>query len=204
VVVNNAGYGHQGFVEEVSENEIHAQVETNFYGAVWVTQAALPYLRQQRSGHIVQVTSIAGVATAADMLICASKFALEGLSEALANEVKPFGIHVTIVEPGSYATGFLAAAIRAVEIPDYAGVHAQAAQALDQIVGSRGDPAATVGPVLAVVDAEAPPLRLLLGPSMLAFMRSVYDDRIQAWESCYRPGRDGMACSMHMPVAGAQ
>jgi NAD(P)-dependent dehydrogenase (short-subunit alcohol dehydrogenase family) len=187
VVVNNAGYGQYGFVEELSENDIRAQMETNFYGAVWVTQAALPYLRQQRSGHIVQVTSAAGLVTAAEIAIySASKFALEGLSEALAQEVKPFDIHVTMVEPGMYATNFGAAARQVDPLPDYAEVHVQAGEALDQLIGAPSDPVATVAPLMAIVDAEAPPLRLLLGPGTLDVVKSVYEQRIEEWEAWYQ------------------
>ena len=205
VIVNNAGYGQSGFVEEASEDEIRAQMETNFFGAVWVTQAAMPYLRQQRSGHIVQVTSTAGLVTAAELgIYSASKFALEGISEALAQEVKPFGIHVTIIEPGTYDTGFLSAINRAEEMPVYAHVHEQAAEALGQIVGTPHDPADTVGPLLAIVDAEAPPLRLLLGPGTLALAKSAYEDRIREWESWYHPLGEHAEGRNHTPASGAQ
>ncbi len=100
VVVNNAGYGQFGFVEELTEAEVRAQIDTNFFGALWVTQASLPYLRAQRSGHIIQVSSIAGHISMPNVGIYhASKWALEGLSEALAKEVAPHGISVTLVEP---------------------------------------------------------------------------------------------------------
>ncbi len=191
VVVNDAGFGQYGFVEELSEDEIRAQMETNFYGALWVTQAALPYMRQQRSGHIVQVTSTGGLVTAADIAVySASKFALEGFSEALADEVKPFGVHVTMIEPGVYATmiepgvyatDFGSVINRPEAMPAYAEVHAQAAEALGPILGSASDPAATVDSLLAVVDAEQPPRRLLLGPGAFAFVKSAYDQRLEEW-----------------------
>lgn len=187
VIVNNAGYGQSGFVEELSENDIRAQMETNFYGAVWVTQAALPYLRRQRSGHIVQVTSAGGVAAAAELAIySASKFALEGLSEALAQEVKSFGVHVTMVEPGFYATNFVAVQRTADPLPDYIDAHVQTGETLAQLIGTASDPATTVAPLMAVVDAEAPPLRLLLGPGMLDFVKSVYGQRIEEWKAWYQ------------------
>lgn len=105
VVVNNAGYGLFGFVEEVSESEARAQIETNVFGALWVTQAALPYLREQRSGHIVQVSSIGGISAFPNVgLYHASKWALEGFSQSLAQEVESFGIHVTLIEPGGFST----------------------------------------------------------------------------------------------------
>ena len=105
IVVNNAGYGHFGFIEELSEQEARDQIETNVFGALWVTQAALPYLRAQRSGHIIQVSSIGGITAFQNVGIYhASKWALEGFSQALAQEVAPFGIHVTLIEPGGFST----------------------------------------------------------------------------------------------------
>ena len=105
VIVNNAGYGLFGMVEETTEEQARAQMETNFFGALWVTQAALPVLRAQGSGHIMQVSSIGGLAAFPTLgLYNASKWALEGLSEALAAEIAPLGVKLTIVEPGPYAT----------------------------------------------------------------------------------------------------
>ena len=101
VVINNAGYGHFGAIEEVSEEEARAQIETNVFGALWVTQAALPIMRAQGSGHIIQISSIGGVNAFPNLgLYHASKWALEGFSQALGLEVAEFGIHVTLVEPG--------------------------------------------------------------------------------------------------------
>src|SRR3954463_12464562 len=105
VVVNNAGYGHFGFIEEITEQEARAQLETNLFGALWVTQAALPYLRAQNSGHIIQVSSIGGISAFPNIGIYnASKWALEGFSQALAQEVADFGIKVTLIEPTGYST----------------------------------------------------------------------------------------------------
>ena len=105
IVVNNAGYGHFGMVEEISEQDARAQIETNLFGALWVTQAALPFLRQQGTGHIVQVSSIGGISAFPGVGIYhASKWALEGISQALAQEVKESGINVTLVEPGGFST----------------------------------------------------------------------------------------------------
>ena len=104
-MVNNAGYGLFGIVEEVTEEQARAQLDTNLLGPLWVTQAALPYLREQGSGHILQVSSLGGLAGFPTLgLYNASKWGLEGMSEALAQEVGPLGIHVTIVEPGPYGT----------------------------------------------------------------------------------------------------
>ena len=105
VIVNNAGYGLFGMVEEASEAEARAQIDTNVFGALWVTQAALPYLREQGSGHIIQVSSIGGISAFRGVgLYHASKWALEGFSQSLALEVAPFGIHVTMIEPGGFST----------------------------------------------------------------------------------------------------
>src|SRR6202000_3225578 len=114
-------------IEEVSEAQARAQMETNFFGALWVTQAALPHLRAQRSGHIIQVSSIGGI-TAFPLvgIYHASKWALEGFSQALAQEVAPFGIHVTLIEPGGFDTDWSGpSSKRSVELPDYAELHQQ-------------------------------------------------------------------------------
>ena len=119
IVVNNAGYGQFGMVEEISEQEARDQIETNLFGALWVTQAALPFLREQGSGHILQVSSIGGISAFPGIgMYHASKWALEGLSQALAQEVKGFGIHVTLIEPGGFST-------------DWGGSSARNAQPLD-------------------------------------------------------------------------
>src|ERR1700719_1353944 len=125
IVINNAGYGHFGFIEELTEAEARAQIETNVFGALWVTQAALPYLRAQRGGHIIQVSSIGGITAFENVGIYhASKWALEGFSQALAQEVAPFGIHVTLIEPGGYDTDWSGSSSRRAEpLPAYADVH---------------------------------------------------------------------------------
>jgi NAD(P)-dependent dehydrogenase (short-subunit alcohol dehydrogenase family) len=182
VVVNNAGYGQYGFVEEVSQREARDQMEVNFFGALWVTQAALPIMRRQRTGHIIQVSSGAGVATAANFgMYSASKFALEAFSEALAQEVEPFGIHVTMVEPGLFATDFSTSIQHAVKLPVYNPRRQQVLQMLDLALGTPGDPAATVPALFEVVDAEKPPLRVVFGPSALTHIKSVYEERLDTW-----------------------
>ena len=161
VVVNNAGYGLFGMVEEVSEQQARDQVEVNLFGPLWVVQAALPHLRAQGSGHIIQVSSIAGVFTLPGLgLYHASKFGLEGFTASLAAEVKDFGIKVTLVEPAGYATDWAGpSAVHAERSPMYnefrAGMHRPA--------GVRGEPAATRAAILEVVDAEQPPLRIFFG-----------------------------------------
>jgi NAD(P)-dependent dehydrogenase (short-subunit alcohol dehydrogenase family) len=107
VVLSNAGYGHQGAVEEITETEARAQLDTTFFGTMWVAQAVLPIFRAQRSGHLVAVSSVLGVCAIPNFgLYCASKFAVEGLLDALSQEVAPHGVHVTLVEPAGYATDF--------------------------------------------------------------------------------------------------
>ncbi|MEO8095070.1 MAG: SDR family NAD(P)-dependent oxidoreductase, partial [Pseudolysinimonas sp.] len=142
VVVNNAGYGHFGFVEEVTEAEARAQLETNVFGALWVTQAALPILRAQGAGHIIQVSSIGGISAFGGLgLYHASKWALEGLSQALAQEVAGFGIHVTLVEPGGFDTDWSgSSAVRSKSGADYAPVLAMMNEFRATRVAKRGDP----------------------------------------------------------------
>lgn len=176
VVVNNAGYGHIGLVEEVTEPELRAQLETNFFGTVWVTQAALPIMRAQRSGRILQVTSEGGVRAYPGFgAYHASKWAVEGLSESLAQEVAAFGIHITNVEPGPYATGFATAAHVSAPNPDYDEV--REATAPDFQVG---DPHATRAALLRIADAEQPPLHVFLGRPF-AEVEQIYAERLRTW-----------------------
>jgi NAD(P)-dependent dehydrogenase (short-subunit alcohol dehydrogenase family) len=184
VVVNNAGYGQFGLVEELSEQELRAQFETNVFGAVWITQAALPFLRAQGSGHILQVSSIGGIVAFPNLSAYhASKWALEGFSQALAGEVKPFGINVTIVEPGGFTTDWAGdSAKHAVPIADYDELHTRINEARAKTVAYRGDPAATGVAILTVVDAAEPPLRIFLGTSPLGTAKADYASRIETWE----------------------
>jgi NAD(P)-dependent dehydrogenase (short-subunit alcohol dehydrogenase family) len=182
VVINNAGYGLFGTIEEVSETEARAQIETNLFGALWVTQAALPIMRAQGSGHIIQVSSIGGVNAFPTVgLYHASKWGLEGFSQALAAEVAGFGIKVTIVEPAGYATDWGgASAIRAAAIPVYDGARAKIAAFRTNSVP--GDPDATGPAILKVVDAQDPPLRIFFGSGGLPMTRAEYTRRIETWE----------------------
>ncbi len=182
VVVNNAGYGLFGTIEEVSEEQARAQLETNLFGALWVTKAALPYLREQGSGHIIQVSSIGGVNAFPTLgLYHASKWALEGLSQALAAEVRDFGIKVTIVEPTGYATDWRdASSVQAERLPAYDAVREARAKAWAG--RSRGDPEATAPAILKVVDAEEPPLRIFFGRGTLDMIRTEYAQRLATWE----------------------
>jgi NAD(P)-dependent dehydrogenase (short-subunit alcohol dehydrogenase family) len=182
VVVNNAGYGLFGAIEEVSEAEARAQIETNLFGALWVTQAALPIMRAQGSGHIIQVSSIGGVNAFPTVgLYHASKWALEGFSQSLAAEVAPFGIKVTLIEPGGFATDWGgASAQRAQQLSAYDAARASIAAVRSRNVP--GDPDATGPAILKVVDAQEPPLRIFFGSSGLAMTRTEYARRIEVWE----------------------
>jgi NAD(P)-dependent dehydrogenase (short-subunit alcohol dehydrogenase family) len=185
VVVNNAGYGLLGGVEEVTEDEARAQLETNFFGALWVTQAVLPQLRAQRSGHIVQVSTIGGVAAFPGLgLYHASKWALEGMSESLAAEVAPFGIRVTLLEPSSFRTDWAGDSMRrAAPLPAYAASLGDMRAAFSGAGAGQepGDPDAVAEILLDVVDSPEPPLRLLLGNMAFDVANGVYAGRTQEW-----------------------
>ena len=179
VVVNNAGYGLFGAIEEISEEQARAQMETNFFGALWVTQAALPHMRRQGSGRILQVSSIGGIAAFPILgLYHASKWALEAFSNSLAQEVAQFGIRVTIIEPGPYDTDWRGdSSVWAEPDPGYED-HREARRnrTLEQ-----ADPAATTRAILQVVDSDNPPLRLFLGSWPLEIAPAVYAKRLATW-----------------------
>ena len=185
VVINNAGYGQFGMVEELSEAEAREQIETNLFGPLWVTQAVLPHLRGQGSGHLIQVSSIGGISAFAGIGIYhASKWALEGMSQALALEVAPLGIQVTLVEPGSYSTEWGDVSSRhAQPLPAYEASRAAAAKVREARKASRGDPAATRAAILAVVDAAEPPLRIFFGDGPLAVATRDYEQRLATWRA---------------------
>ena len=181
VVVNNAGYGHFGMIEELSEEDVRAQLETNVFGAMWVTQAALPFLREQRSGHIVQVSSIGGITAFPGIgAYHASKWALEGFSQSLAQEVAGFGVHVTLIEPGGFSTDWSGASARHSDpIAAYADV--REAMTSRRAGQSPGDPAASAAAILEVVDAETPPLRVFFGTAPLGIATADYASRLETW-----------------------
>jgi len=183
VVVNNAGYGQFGMIEEISEQEARDQFETNVFGALWVTQAALPYLREQGSGHILQVSSIGGISAFPNIGIYnASKWALEGLSQALAQEVADFGIKVTIVEPGAFGTDWGGSSAKHADAnPAYDAFREKAAEQRKARAGNPGDPVATREAVLQVVDAENPPLRIFFGNAALGIAERDYESRLATW-----------------------
>ena len=183
IIVNNAGYGHFGMVEELSEADIRAQLETNVLGALWVTQAALPFLREQGSGHILQVSSIGGISAFLNVgAYHASKWALEGMSQALSLEVAGFGIKVTLIEPAGYSTDWSGpSAKHSSELPAYDSVRKQAAEARKQRFTAPGEPSATRQAILTLVDSENPPLRMFLGESPLGIATADYESRLAAW-----------------------
>ena len=185
VIVNNAGYGLFGMIEEIAEDEARAQLETNVFGALWVTQAALPHLRAQRSGHILQVSSIGGIVAFPGLgLYHASKWALEGFSQALAGEVAGSGIHVTLIEPGGYETDWSgSSAVRAKANPAYDSVKEQMTERRRSMIGKRGDPKASAKAILKVVDAPEPPLRIFLGEAPLQLAKADYAKRLATWEA---------------------
>ena len=184
VVVNNAGYGQFGTIEEVSEQEARRQIETNLFGPLWLTKAAIPILREQRSGHILQVSSIGGVLAFPILgLYHASKWALEAFSQSLSEELQEFGVKVTIIEPGGYATDWSgSSAGRSAELPAYDGVRERRFQRLGRVRSQPGDPAATGAAVLELVDTDEPPLRVFFGSSGLEMTRREYADRLETWE----------------------
>jgi NAD(P)-dependent dehydrogenase (short-subunit alcohol dehydrogenase family) len=182
VVVNNAGYGLFGTIEEVGEAQARDQIETNLFGALWVTKAALPILREQGSGHIIQVSSIGGVNAFPTVgLYHASKWGLEGFSQSLAQEVAEFGIKVTLVEPVGYSTDWAGpSGVRAERLPAYAAVWER--REAQRAGAPTGDPAATGPAILELVDAEEPPLRVFFGDWPLEAIKAEYARRIAEWE----------------------
>ncbi|MDT4924331.1 MAG: hypothetical protein QOG01_2044 [Pseudonocardiales bacterium] len=183
IVVNNAGYGHFGMVEELSEQDARDQIETNLFGALWVTQAALPFLREQGSGHLLQVSSIGGI-SAFPMVGAyhASKWALEGISQSLAHEVADFGIKVTLIEPGGFSTDWAGPSARHSDpLPAYDGVREKAEQWRAQRGAKPGDPTASSTALLKVVDADEPPLRIFFGEAPLGIATADYESRLATW-----------------------
>ena len=189
VLVNNAGYGVVGAIEEVSEAEFVPMYETNVFGLLRVTRAFLPQLRKQKSGHILNLSSIGGLTAGPGWgLYQGTKFAVEGLSEALAQEVAPLGIRLTIVEPGPFRTDFLgrSGVEAAKKIDDYNATAGNARRYMNEQDGKQpGDPLKAVHAMMQVVDSENPPLRLLLGAGALKRVREKIDrwqKELSAWE----------------------
>lgn len=184
IVLNNAGYSLVGTIEEASAQDIRALYETNVIGPVSVIQAALPLLRRQGGGHILGISSNLGHVTLPVIgYYCSSKWAFEAIHESLAAEIKPFGIHVTIIEPGAYATEF--GSQESLKFAQGLDIYADfKAHFFNELRGlERGDPAATPDALFQVVDAENPPLRFFLGSHNLPWVRTAYADRLAIWEA---------------------
>lgn len=193
VLVNNAGYGHEGVMEESALGEMRRQFDVNVFGAVAVTKAVLPYMRARRRGHILNITSMGGYITMPGIAYyCGSKFALEGISQVLGKEVKPFGIHVTAVAPGSFRTDWAGRSMSrtARSIADYDALFDPIRQARQEKSGKQlGDPVKAARAMLAVIASEAPPAQLLLGSDALALVREKLASmaaEIDAWEALSR------------------
>lgn len=193
VLVNNAGYGHEGVVEESPLTEMRRQFDVNVFGAVAMIKAVLPYMRQRRRGHILNITSMGGFITMPGIAYyCGSKFALEGISEALGKEVQPFGIAVTAVAPGSFRTDWAGRSMvrtpRA--ISDYDALFDPVRKARTEKSGNQpGDPLKAARAILATILADRPPAHLLLGSDALGLVRAklaTLSDEIAAWETVTR------------------
>lgn len=189
VLINNAGYGHEGTLEESPIEEMRRQFEVNVFGAVGMMKAVLPFMRERRSGHIINITSMGGFITMPGIAYyCGSKFALEGMSEVLAKEVKGFGIAVTAVAPGSFRTDWAGRSMIRTDrsITDYDALFDPIRIAREEKSGKQtGDPRKAAEAVLAVVEADNPPVHLLLGADALALVRDKLkslSSEIDAWE----------------------
>jgi NAD(P)-dependent dehydrogenase (short-subunit alcohol dehydrogenase family) len=190
VLVNNAGYGHEGIVEESPLSELRRQFDVNVFGAVAMIKAVLPLMRERRRGHILNITSMGGFITMPGIAYyCGSKFALEGISEALGKEVKPLGVAVTAVAPGGFRTDWAGRSMTRTprSIPDYDEVFDPVRKARAERSGKQpGDPRKAARAMLTAIASDHPPAHLLLGTDALGFVRnklSALTDESQAWES---------------------
>jgi NAD(P)-dependent dehydrogenase (short-subunit alcohol dehydrogenase family) len=190
VLVNNAGYGHEGIMEESPMKEMRRQFDVNVFGAVAMMKAVLPFMRERRRGHILNITSMGGYITMPGIAYyCGSKFALEGISEALGKEVKPFGIAVTAVAPGSFRTEWAGRSMTRTprSISDYDGIFNPIRAAREEKSGKQlGDPKKAARAMLAAIAADHPPAHLLLGSDALGLVRdklSALSQEIGAWEA---------------------
>jgi NAD(P)-dependent dehydrogenase (short-subunit alcohol dehydrogenase family) len=193
VLVNNAGYGHEGVMEESPLIEMRRQFDVNVFGAVAMMKAVIPSMRQRRRGHILNITSMGGFITMPGIAYyCGSKFALEGISEVLAKELKPFGVFVTAVAPGSFRTDWAGRSMvrtpRA--IADYDALFDPIRKAREEKSGKQlGDPAKAAQAMLAVIDSDAPPAHLLLGSDALGLVReklAAMANEMAVWEALTR------------------
>ena len=190
VLVNNAGYGHEGVMEESPLSEMRRQFDVNVFGAVAMIKAVLPLMRERRRGHILNITSMGGYITMPGITYyCGSKFALEGISEALGKEVKPFGIAVTAVAPGSFRTDWAGRSMTRTprSIADYDRVFDPIRKAREEKSGKQlGDPQKAARAMLAAIAADCPPTHLLLGSDALGLVRDklfALESEIREWEA---------------------
>ncbi|MGO4990519.1 SDR family oxidoreductase [Limosilactobacillus reuteri] len=195
IVINNAGNMVLGMIEEFSEDEVRSQMETNFYGAIWICQAAMPYLRTQGSGHIIQISSIGGLITGPmSGIYSASKFALEGFSEALAQEAAHFGVKVSIVEPGGYWTNLYLKTSFTTQNKEYDSLREKLAQQ-NSTESVDSDPKLAAEAIMKLVNSENPPLRLILGSLVYDLAVENAEKRISTWkewESVSRSAEHGI------------
>jgi NADP-dependent 3-hydroxy acid dehydrogenase YdfG len=188
VLVNNAGYGYVGALEEISMSEVRAIYDTNVFGLIEVTRAILPIMRTQKSGHIINLSSVAGmVGTPGASIYNSTKFAVEGISEALATEIAPFGIQVTLIEPGAFRTDFANRSLRvAPYMPEYKEALATTRNYYETIGGQQpGDPVAAARAIIEVANHPHPPLRLPMGKIALGRIRAkikTYEQEMATWE----------------------
>jgi NAD(P)-dependent dehydrogenase (short-subunit alcohol dehydrogenase family) len=179
VVVNSAGYGLFGALEELSDEDLRAAFDTNVFGSVKVTRAALKHMRRQRSGHIVQISSLEGIApaVAGESAYAGTKFAVEGIAEGLAKDVEHLGIRVTIVEPGPLRTDFAGGArVTPPQSDDYAESVGAALEWFEQLAGNQpNDPRRVAEAIIAAIEADEPPLRLALGEESVEAIREKLD-----------------------------
>lgn len=190
VLVNNAGYGHEGTVEESPMEELRQQFEVNVFGAVAMMKAVLPFMRQRRHGHIINITSMGGLMTMPGLAYYhGSKFALEGISASLGKEVKSFGIFVTAVEPGMFRTDWSGRSMvrSSRTISDYDTVFDPIRARRAALSGNQpGSPVKAARAILLLVESETPPAHLLLGPDALQYVgeeRKAFDSDTAAWET---------------------
>lgn len=190
VLVNNAGYGHEGIVEESPLSELRRQFDVNVFGAVAMIKAVLPFMRERRRGHILNITSMGGFITMPGIAYyCGSKFALEGISEALGKEVKPLGIAVTAVAPGGFRTDWAGRSMTRTprSIPDYDEVFDPVRKARAERSGKQpGDPKKAARAMLTAIASDHPPAHLLLGTDAIGLVRnklSALAEEIRAWEA---------------------
>ncbi|AVE52479.1 oxidoreductase [Serratia marcescens] len=193
VLVNNAGYGHEGILEESPLAELRRQFDVNVFGAVAMIKAVLPGMRQRRRGHIINITSMGSFITLPGIsYYCGSKFALEGISETLSKELAPFNLHVTAVAPGSFRTDWAGRSmVRSPRrLPDYDALFEPVRQARQEKSGKQlGDPVKAAHAMLALIESQTPPTHLLLGSDALSLVRQKLEalgKEIEQWEQLTR------------------